>query len=342
MEPAPRLIDWAVTGRCNLTCRHCRGMPGEELAPERAASLVEEIAALQPGWVIVEGGEPLLRAELWEILGRLRGYGLTVHLITNGLLLDEAKIQSLKELGVKLILSLDGARAATYESIRTGASFEKAMAAARLGADAGVLEAIDMAILRCNFREIPEMFALARSLGAKLNLIGLKPCRPGQQAELLTPPEYIAAVTAACRAGRETGVEFFFDEPFFHAVARAEILAVPGAAPDAGIGAVAAGCIFGEYIFIETNGDVRPCSFAPLVLGNVNSKPLPGIWQDMLDSPLLQEIKDPSRRHGPCHDCAELASCRGCRSRSFLITGDWLAADPACPYVSGAPLKENT
>jgi radical SAM protein with 4Fe4S-binding SPASM domain len=337
----PRLIDWAVTSRCNLSCRHCRGMPNGELTPDRAALLVSEIATLAPGWVIVEGGEPLLREDLYEILSGLRRHGLEVHLISNGLLLAPETVSRLKQLGVRLIISLDGAQAATYEGIRTGARFEKALAATRLAAASGILEALDMAVLRSNFGEIGKMFHLAQSLGTKLNLIGLKPCHRDQLGELLTQKEYLTAITAACRAGGETGAGFFFDEPFFHAVAAAEGLPVPAAAPSAGIGAPAApGCIFGEYLFIETNGDVRPCSFAPMVMGNVKAKSLPEIWQEMQASSWLRDIKDPARRTGPCRVCRHITACGGCRSRTYLVTGDWLASDPACPYGTAATLKD--
>ena len=65
---SPALVDWAITPKCNLSCQHCRGMAKEELSSERARELVTEIAELKPGWVIVEGGEPLLRADLFELL----------------------------------------------------------------------------------------------------------------------------------------------------------------------------------------------------------------------------------------------------------------------------------
>ena len=68
---SPALVDWAITPKCNLKCRHCRGMAKDELSTERARKLVTEIAELKPGWVIVEGGEPLLRADLFELLGLL-------------------------------------------------------------------------------------------------------------------------------------------------------------------------------------------------------------------------------------------------------------------------------
>ncbi len=331
MTTTPRLIDWALTARCNLSCRHCRGMVAGEVDTARARTLIDEVARLKPGWVIVEGGEPLLRPDIFELLGLLRAKDLEAHLITNSMLLTPAIIARLKELGTKVMISIDGATAATYETIRAGARFETAVAQARACARAGLLEAINFTVLKTNYHEIPALFDLAASIGVRqITFIGLKPCH-GYQAELLAPDEYRQAIRAACEGAQRTGVGFFFDEPFFRAVIREGGL-------DARIPAVGAGilvpsvsaCIFGEYLFIEPSGDVRPCSFAPMTLGNIKKKSLVDIWQGVLESEFFRRIRAPERG-GHCGDCRHLADCLGCRSRSFMLTGDWFAADPACP-----------
>ena len=116
----PYFIDWAITPRCNLSCRHCRGFSEVELSTERARKLVAEIAELKPGWVIVEGGEPLLRQDLFDLLELMRQRQLDVHLITNGMLLNPRVIAALKQLGVRVMISIDGATQATYEAIGMG------------------------------------------------------------------------------------------------------------------------------------------------------------------------------------------------------------------------------
>lgn len=64
----PYFIDWAITRRCNLNCLHCRGMTERELSTEEARRVIEGIAALEPGWVIIEGGEPLLHPDIFPLL----------------------------------------------------------------------------------------------------------------------------------------------------------------------------------------------------------------------------------------------------------------------------------
>jgi len=310
-------------------------MTEREISTERAKKLIDEIAELEPDWVIIEGGEPLLREDLFELLGLMRQRQLEVHLTTNGMLMNPQIRTALKQLKVKVAVSIDGATAATYEAIRNGASFERVVQEARDCAREGILEAINFTILKTNYTEIPGIFELVASIGAsKITFIGLKPCQDYTE-ELLTPQEYGEAIELACQAAQKTGVEFFFDEPFFWATVRER--EIPAQMPAVGAGILVpstTACIFGEYLLIEPNGDVKPCTFAPLVLGNVNEKPLGEIWREVLASPFLRQLKDPKTRTGYCRSCKYLEDCKGCRSRTFVLTGDWFASDPVCPLKS--------
>jgi len=341
MRITPHFVDWAITPKCNLSCRHCRGFPEGELSTERAKKLITEIAELSPSWVIVEGGEPLLRQDLFELLGLMRQRQLDVHLITNGMLLTPQTITVLKQLGIRVMISIDGATPTTYEVIRHGASFDRVVQSARNCAKEGLLEAINTTLLKTNYAEIPGIFELAASIGApKVTFIGLKPCKE-YVGELLTPQQYGEAIRLVCQAAQKTGVEFFFDEPFFWAIVREQGLLAQVPEESAGILFTSTtACIFGEYLFIETNGDVKPCSFSPISLGNVNEKPLGEIWRDMLSSPFLHQIKDPKTRAGYCQSCPYLEDCKGCRSRTFVLTGDWFASDPCCPLSLKLAAKE--
>ncbi|HUV75692.1 MAG TPA: radical SAM protein [Dehalococcoidales bacterium] len=328
----PYFVDWAVTSKCNLNCRHCRGMLTGEISTGRAKALIAEIAELKPKWVIIEGGEPLLRDDLLELLRLMRQKQLEVHLITNGTLLNHELTTTLKRLGIKVMISIDGATPKTYEEIRRGASFEKVMQAARDCAREGLLEAINFTIMKRNYTEIPGILELAASIGVKqVTLIGLKSCQDYRE-EIPSPEEYGEAIKLACQAALDTGVDFFFDEPFFWAVVKE--WGLPAQLPAESTGILlpsTTACIFGDYIFIEPDGEVKPCSFAPMVLGNVREKSLVQIWKEMLSSPLIRQLKDPQTRSGSCLSCRHLPDCKGCRSRTFVLTDDWFAPDPSCP-----------
>jgi AdoMet-dependent heme synthase len=331
---SPRLIDWAITPKCNLSCRHCRGMAQGELSTAKARSLIGEIAGLRPRWVIVEGGEPLLREDLFELLDLMQQKQLEAHLITNGMSLTRPILTILKSLEIKVMISIDGATAATYEAIRPGASFKQVVKQAGNCAWEGLLEALNFTVMKTNYTEIPGLFEIAKSLGVKqVTIIGLKPCH-GYNEEVLIREQYVEAIRLACEGAQKTGVGLFFDEPFYHAVTRAKGFTAVAPKSEAGILASSTNaCIFGEYLFIEPNGDVKPCSFAPMVLGNVNDKHLDVIWHEVLASPFFRQIKEPATRTGQCRDCQYVTECKGCRSRTFMLTGDWFASDPCCPLI---------
>ena len=341
MDKKPFLIDWAITYQCNLKCRHCRGMRYGEIDSVRAKEIVGEIAALQPGWVIIEGGEALLRKDVFEILALAREKGLDVHLISNATLINQGIFSRLKQLGVKLMISIDGATKETYESIRRGANFEKVVETARQAVAAGLLEAINFTLMKDNYKEIPGIMDLAAAIGLKrVTFIGLKSCE-SYENKLLTKEEYAEAIKLACEEAVKTGVEFYFDEPFFWPVVKEGKLKVRPPAENTGIlSQETNACICGEYLFIEPNGEVKPCSFAPMVLGNVKDKSLVTIWQENMASPLMDKIRSHTTRTGYCKTCKYLADCKGCRSRAFVLTGDWFASDPVCPL--NKEMKENT
>jgi radical SAM protein with 4Fe4S-binding SPASM domain len=331
-KKTPYFIDWVITDRCNLECRHCRGASAGGIHAARALSLVGEIAALQPQWLIIEGGEPLLRSDIFRLLEQVKSYGLEVFLITNGMLLSNEVVARLKHLAVRVMISIDGASKTTYESIRHGASFEKVLDAAGRSSQEGVLAAVNFTVLRRNYREIPEIMKLAAWLKSpKVNFIGLKPCH-NYQEELLTAEEYREAITLTCQSAQKYGVDFFFDEPFFWPAVKEWGLETAPQGDGSGIVVPRhSACIFGEYLFIEPDGSVKPCSFARYILGNVNSDSLESIWRSSRALHLLRSIRQPSRRNGKCRSCQYLEQCYGCRSRSFAITGSWHASDPACP-----------
>lgn len=330
----PHFVDLAITRKCNLSCRHCRGMSEGELSTAEAKRVVAEMAELEPGWVIVEGGEPLLRDDLFELLELMEQRQLDVYLITNGMLLTPEMLSTFKRLGVKVMISIDGATAATFEAIRTGASFDTVVQSARDCAREGLLEAINTTISRTNYAEIPAILELAGSVGVeKVTFIGLKPCQ-GYSEQFLPPQEYGAAIELVCQAAVKTGLDFFFDEPFFWAMVRERGFVAPKPATSSGILAPSTtACVIGEYLFIEPNGEVKPCSFAPLILGNVREKSLGQIWREALSSPFLRQLKDPKTRTGYCRSCKYLEDCKGCRSRTFALTGDWFSSDPSCPLT---------
>lgn len=339
---SPYFIDWAITSKCNLKCVHCPGMMGDDLTTEEAKSLIEAISSLSPGWVILEGGETFLRDDIFELIELMKDRGLDVHTITNGLLLDEGMIRELARLKVKVLFSIDGADKRTYEQSKTGACWETMLGNARMVNRAGILHGVTTVFSRANKDQLGALVRLTGSLGAKvLVIIGVEPFSPWEEFSAIapTPEEYRAAIEEVASLMRTTPVQIFFDEPFWWALVKENGWGSGWPSEKSGIVvSERQGCIFGEYLYIQTNGDVRPCMFSPksLTFGNVRKKSLPQIWREMQESRLLQDIRKAALRKGPCASCKYFDECRGCASRIFAYGGDYFLSDPACPIGEAA------
>ena len=339
---SPYFIDWAITSKCNLKCVHCPGMMGDDLTTDEAKSLIDDISSLAPGWVILEGGETFLRDDIFELIGLMKLHGLDVHAITNGLLLDEGMTEELARLNVKVLFSIDGADKRTYERTKAGACWETMLGNARMCAQAGILHGVTAVYSRTNKDQIGALVRLTESLGAKvLVVIGIEPFSPWEEFSAIapTPEEYRAAIEEVAALMRTSPVQIFFDEPFWGPLVKEHGWGSHWPSGKSGIVvAEKQGCIFGEYLYIQTNGDVRPCMFSPksITFGNVRVKPLAQIWREMEKSRLLQDIRKAALRKGPCMSCKYFDECRGCASRIFAYGGDYFLSDPACPIGEAA------
>jgi radical SAM protein with 4Fe4S-binding SPASM domain len=307
-------------------------MRGEDLTWEDAKRLAKEIIDLKPPYITLDGGEPLMRNDLFDLLELFADGGLKTYLITNGTKLDDQIIERLSNLGVKLMISIDGATKNTYEGIRKGANFEYVIRQAKSCGEHQILKAILTTMMRPNFRELPKLIEEARNDGAdQIIFIGLKPVRKASYKDLLLrPQEYLEAFRSIVDSKGE--LEMYVDEPFFIPVVKELGLSWDEGWSETGIvSGQDFGCIFGRYLFIEPNGEVKPCTFSPISYGNIKDRPLVEIWKDMKSSDFLHKIWNSASRKGKCKTCKYLEECRGCRSRTFAMTGDWFEADPACP-----------
>lgn len=327
----PYMIDWAITNKCNLNCLHCRGMSEEELDTSVILRVAKEISSLHPSWVIIEGGEPLLCNELFDVLDIIYKNGIKTYLISNGMLLDEFFAKKLSQLDVNLMLSIDGADRETYEGIRSGASFKKLKESVEIAKKVNILDSCNVTIGKYNFHQTDDFFKFAKEVGfKKITFIGLKPCKDYDKY-VLNGEDYKEFFSSIIKCEKDYQMDVYVDEPFFKLFLKVNNINYSVDPQNGIIVSDVSKCIFGRYIFIETNGDVKPCTFAPIKIDNVKEKPLNEIWNQFENSNLLKEIKDFSKREGTCKNCKYLYDCGGCRSRTFQLTGNWLAGDPSCP-----------
>ena len=327
----PYLIDWAITNKCNLNCLHCRGMASQELDGEKVLEVAEQIPLLKPRWVIIEGGEPLLRRELFKVIEIIHKGGVRIYLISNGMFFDESIATRLAEFEVNLMISIDGADKGSYEEIRKGASFQKLKQSVAIAHEYKILDSCPVTIGKHNYEQLGKIFKFAQEIGyEKITFLGLKPCKDYEKY-VLNGEQYKALFFSVVKYQKEYMMNVYFDEPFFKPFLKEHNIDYSTSWENGIIVPDTSACVFGSYMFIETNGDVKPCTFAAKAVGNVNEKDLAQIWDDIQNSEWIKEIKDFSTRKGRCRECKYLYDCGGCRSRTFILTGSWLASDPSCP-----------
>jgi radical SAM protein with 4Fe4S-binding SPASM domain len=367
-------VSWNLTQRCNLECAHCymsasagadtRG----ELTTEECRRVIDEIALVNPGvFLILTGGEPLLRPDLWDIAAHAAEKRFTTVLGTNGVLLREREARLMRERGVLgASISLDSTDARKHDAFRRlPRAWEGAVRATRVLADAGLDFSLHMSVTDWNVGEVPAMIDLARELGARvLNLFFL--VRTGRGRDLtdidaaayeriLTflakaqsvgpgPPSFVQRMLGRGASGPEDGR---FEDPWSAPVGRADGLLIRAkCAPHFRriiyqldprsplLGNYAHGsCPAGKYYCrITPDGDVTPCPYMPVAAGNLRTASFGDLWRG---APVFADLRDPVLG-GRCGACEFAKLCGGCRCRAYATHGDYLAEDPACDYQPGA------
>lgn len=195
----PRLIFWELTKGCNLRCIHCRASATElsspcDLSTATALGIIDQIAAAAKPILVLSGGEPLYRSDIFQLATYARDKGLRVALATNGTLVTREVARMIVDSGVKRVaISLDGADEVTHDSFRgIPGAFDAALQGLRNLKALGMSVQINMTIARHNAKQLPDVLALARSLGADaLHTFLLVPvgCGVDIAAEQMVPPD---------------------------------------------------------------------------------------------------------------------------------------------------------
>src|SRR5262245_19247858 len=364
-------VSWNLTQRCNLECAHCylsasagadtRG----ELTTAECRRIIGEIARVNPNvFLILTGGEPFLRRDLFEIAACAAEQRFTVVFGTNGVLLREREAALMRQHGVLgASISLDSTDRARHDAFRQlPGAWEGAVRATRVLADAGLDFSLHMSVTDWNVGEVPAMIDLARKLGARvLNFFFLVRTGRGQNLTDIDAAAYERILTYLARAqgagggppsfvqrllGRTPSTGQAFEDPWSTAVGGADGLLIRAkCAPhfrrilwelnpsSPFLGNYAHGsCPAGKYYCrITPTGDVTPCPYMPVAAGNLREASFADLWHG---AQVFQDLRDPALG-GRCGACEFSKICGGCRCRAYATHGDYLAEDPACAYQPG-------
>ena len=195
-----RLVFWETTTACNLRCIHCRAEAAErrtgELTSRQSRALLDDIASFGRPVIVLSGGEPLMREDIFEIARYGTRLGLRVVLATNGTILTPETARELKESGIQRVsVSIDGLDAATHDAFRgVPGAFDAAINGVALCKQAGLPIQINATIARHNIDQLDGLLALAASVGAcALHFFMLVPTGCGKHiadSEMIEASEY--------------------------------------------------------------------------------------------------------------------------------------------------------
>lgn len=325
----PSLISWNLTKRCNLRCPHCYMEAGKvaegELTTAECLGLLEEMRALGTEMVILTGGEPLLRRDVYELASAASSAGLWVVMGTNGVLLDDRVAQKMIECGVKgVAVSLDSIDPQKHDSFRGGPDAWRHSVRALEVAKANGLEVlVQTTVMEMNRDEIPQLIEFTRAKGAwSFNLYFLVQTGRGQRMNDLSAAETEAML------GELVDVQERYRPMLVRSKCAPQFKRI---AYERGLGGLeSGGCMAGtQYCRITPTGEVTPCPYMTVVAGNVRERSFTEIWQR---SSVFEALRDPGRLRGRCGGCEFKELCGGCRCRAQAHFGDYLEEDPACPY----------
>jgi heme b synthase len=353
LELLPRLIFWETTAGCNLRCIHCRRIDvadrlvPEDLSTAESRQLIDQIVAFCNPILVLSGGEPLIRPDIFEIAEHAAAKGLRVALATNGTLIDEHMAQRIVDAGIRRVaVSLDGATAETHDPFRAlPGSFAQALEGIEHLRRRGMSVQINTTVARHNIDELPQILNLARSLGADaLHIFLLVPVGCGvaiADEQMLSPRQYEEVLNWFYDRDQEGLLEMKATcAPHYFRIVRQRMAAekrqrVVGVTATSDLHAMTKGCLAGTGVcFVSHKGEVFPCGYLPLPAGSVREQALQQIWQD---APIFSELRDPELLQGKCGRCEFKRICGGCRARAYGMTGNYLDEEPFCVYEPPLP-----
>lgn len=365
--PPPRLIFWETTAGCNLACSHCRRitiadkLTPQDLNTEESYQLIDQITDFARPILILSGGEPLIREDIFEIAHYAAEAGLIVALATNGTLIDTQMAQRIKKSGIRRVsVSFDGADAPTHDTLRGEGSFQRALEGIHRLREVGVPCQINTTITKHNAHQAEQTLQLAKDIGVvALHFFLLVPVGCGAEIaddQQVSPETYEEILDWLYEAEKKEAVELkatcaphyfrvvnqrraedrkkgFTDKspPSHHRQKQAGSHPPPGhPGKRHAMNAMTKGCLAGTGVcFVSHQGEVFPCGYLPLEAGNIREEPLEQIWNA---SSLFAQLRDPDLLEGKCGRCGFKGVCGGCRARAYGATGNFLGEEPFCSY----------
>lgn len=346
---APFLVVWNFTHACNLRCKHCYQNAGgflpDELTTEEAKKVIDEFYESGVVAIAFSGGEPLLRNDFFEVAGYAKEKGFYVSIASNGTLITKEVAKKLKECVEYVEISLDGFEKEHDNFRGISGSWKKACRGIENCVKAEIDTCVATTVTRHNIGNIPKLadFVEKRLGVRRLIVFNFVPTRRGkdiidsdispQERQKLLEFLYSKLVDNNCKLNVLTTAPQYariaFDFPYGPLVSthftNKSMMGMKGRART--LGEFIGGCGAARlYCGLEPNGDVQPCVFIPITIGNIRKDKIKELWRK---SETLRVIRNREKFTG-CGKCEYRYVCGGCRARAYGYFGDLAGPDPGC------------
>jgi AdoMet-dependent heme synthase len=325
------IISWNVTKRCNLYCKHCyRDSSSEyfegELSTDEGKKLITEIARAGFKILILSGGEPLIRKDIFELISHAQKEKLVPVLGTNGTLIDRQMAIKLKKSGLKGAgISIDFLDSKRHDEFRAvEGSFAKTIEGIKNCIEQDIKVQINTTVTNHNKNEILAITDFVKELGAKAHhpffLVEVGRGKK-MKKDSLEDAEYLKMINDILIKNSEIDIEMKPTcGPQFLSLAKRKGIDMR----------FTRGCLAGtSYCCILPDGDVHICPYLPVKAGNVKEEEFDLIWKE---SDIFNRLRDYSQYEGNCKDCRDIAICGGCRARAYSETGNFMSEDPVSRF----------
>ncbi|MBL1143280.1 MAG: heme d1 biosynthesis radical SAM protein NirJ [Proteobacteria bacterium] len=349
-KPPGPVVIWNLIRRCNLTCKHCYSISADhnfpnELSTSEIFKVIDDLKAFGVPVLILSGGEPLLRPDIYEISTYAKEKGFYVGLSTNGTLINEENIGRIAEMDYNYVgISLDGLRETHDKFRRKEGAFEASLHAARLCRDANLKIGLRFTITQDNEKDLPAMLKLMHDEKidkfylSHLNYSGRGNRNRKDDATFQMTRNALDMIFETCWQDIEDGINTEYvtgnndadgvyllqwvEKNHPEMVEHIKTKLQQWGGNSSGV----------NVANIDNLGEVHPDTYWwHYSLGNVKQRPFSEIWMDTSD-PMMKELKkSPRTISGRCHDCTFFNICGGnTRIRAMQLTGDPWSEDPGC------------
>jgi radical SAM protein with 4Fe4S-binding SPASM domain len=343
----PRIVSWNVTFRCPLRCLHCYSNSGErnlpyELDTAGGRDLLCQLAEAGTRIVILSGGEPLLRQDIFDLAGHGTDLGLRMAMGTSGVCITDEVAGRMKDSGIrKVAISLDSTRSSIHDRFRgVPGAFDGAVRGIGLLEDHEIPVQLNVTVTSENYEEILGIIRFGKNIGIQdIHLFFLVPTGRGSTVSDISPEMYEAMIRNVLILSADEGIPVRPTcAPQFMRIAQ-----------ELGLSRKewTRGCIAGRsYCRIDPAGAVTPCPYLPVSVGDCTETRFGDIWKH---SEIFGLLRDTSALEGKCGRCEYAGVCGGCRARAYglsrlvpnicgdldtpeTLPGNMMAEEPWCPY----------